>query len=111
VKELVAEVSSNTVDIKRLFRKVVMVPSHELVNVAQDPMSARHNVTGRRLPARLDQQDGLRILGLLGASTAFDQHEGAGLCVAWLKGRVERWNRHGERLHSPGTADWNTSGP
>jgi hypothetical protein len=55
-------------------------------------LSARHNATGRPLSARLElhQLDGLRILGLSGATTALDQNECAGLRVAWLKGRVER---------------------
>jgi hypothetical protein len=64
------------------------------------------------MPARrLDENDRLRILGLLRASTPFDEYEGAGLCVAWLKSSVERWNRHGEGLHFAGAAEPNTGGP
>jgi hypothetical protein len=59
-----------------------------------DPLglSARHNAAGRPLAVRLElhQLDGHRILGLLGATTALDQHECAGLRVAWLKGHAKR---------------------
>jgi hypothetical protein len=46
----------------------------------------------RPLAVRLElhELDGHRILGLLGATTALDQHESAGLRVAWLKGHAKR---------------------
>ena len=55
-------------------------------------LSARHNAAGRPSSVRLElhQLDRLRILGLLGATTALDQNECAGLRIAWLKGHVER---------------------
>jgi hypothetical protein len=42
------------------------------------------------------------VLGLLGAAAAFDQDEGAGLCIAGRERRVQGRHRHGERLDAAG---------
>ena len=66
-------------------------------------LSARHYAAGRPSSVRLElhQLDSLRILGLLGATTALDPTI-RWLRIAWLKGHVEQSSRNGECLHSPG---------